>query len=270
MIATKLTIPVLLVLASGACVYSGSPEAELKCEWREESRRALDLDDHADRVHLRNDAIAAEDLAIGHADWHARRKTQSPIGVTGYHNMRTECMSRLSADISARHQIPHDTVREYSLQRNRLADAAVIGTFALLYCLVAYLIAGHLLRRFADDPLVVLVGASVLISLAVAAAGMFLGEVWSIWFETQRLGRGHLSYRTGRIPWVQYRFAMFIAGLVAFWIMSALRYRRETPQRPLNRRISAPPAGQHERLDGPADRSQGGQQLRIAPPFQQT
>jgi hypothetical protein len=265
----KLITSLVLVLASGACVYRGNPEAERLCEWREDDRRPLDLRSSADRAHLRDDAIAAEDLAIGHADRHARSKTQSPTGATGYHRMRTECMDRLFANISTRHNVSSDVVREYHLHRNLLADVAVIGMFALLYCLAAYLIAGYLFRRFAADGFAVFLGASVLISLAVAAAGTVLGEIWSVWFEAFRLGRGHLSYRMNRIPWVQYRFAAFIAGIAAFWLVSAVRYRRAAPQSPVNRHISTPPADPYERRDEPADTSQRGQQVRITQPFQQ-
>jgi hypothetical protein len=179
-------------------------------------------------------------------------------------------MDRLFADISARHNVPEGTVYEYRLRRNQLADAAVIGTFALLYCLAAYLAAGKLVGRFAADPPIVLLAAGGLISLAAAVAGMFLGEVWSIWFEVQRLGRGHLSYRTNRIPWVQHRDAAFVAGLAAFWLISAARYRLNLPQSPVNRHISTPPVDPHEPPDEPADRSQGAQQLRTAHPFPQT
>jgi hypothetical protein len=60
------------------------------------------------------------------------RKPARFIGIDGYDRVRNECMERLFSHLSKSHGVPLDLVREYRLRRNRLADAAVIGTFALL------------------------------------------------------------------------------------------------------------------------------------------
>lgn len=213
---------ILLFLTLAACANRVDPTAE-HCEWREDGAHRLNLDIAADRAHLRDDAIVAEDLAIGHADRHARRRSNDQI--ISYHRVRTECMERLFSSISTRHNVPLDVVRQYRLHRNRLADGAVIGAFALLYVGAAYIVSGWMLRRFASDHVAVVFVGVVAVSLVVATAGMMLGEVWSIWFEVQRIGRGHLSYRVERIPWVQFRLAMFACGVALFWVTSAIRYR---------------------------------------------
>jgi hypothetical protein len=134
-------------------------------------------------------------------------------------------MEKLFSAISTRHGVQVDVVRAYRLRRNRLTDATVIGVFALLYCWVAYLAVGVIIRRFGFDRAAVLMVAIVAVSLPVAWAGMMLGEVWSILMEVMRLGRGHLSYRTERIPWVQHRSAAFVCGILAFWLIAVLRHR---------------------------------------------
>jgi hypothetical protein len=221
-------IPLIAVLAP--CTGPGDRRAELDCEWHEEDSRRLDLQKFTDRAHLRDDAVVAEDLAIGHADHRgvALRSTRLP-GIAGYNRARDACMEILFSRISSRHGVPLDVVREYRLRRNRLADAAVIGIFALFYCWVAYVLAGLIIRRLGSDQIIVSTVAIVAVSVVVAWAGMMLGEVWSILTEAIRLGRGHLSYRVGRIPWVQHRLTAFVSGVLAFWLITALRYRTGSP-----------------------------------------
>jgi hypothetical protein len=78
--------------------------------------------------------------------------------------------------------------------------------------------------------------AVVAVSLVTAWAGMMLGEVWSILMEVLRVGNGHLSYRTDRIPWVQHRVAAFVSGVIAFWFIGAIRYSRRTSRAGLSSR----------------------------------
>ena len=225
----SLLIPLAVALIG--CTRHPDRRAEVDCEWHEDSRR-LDLQRFGDRAHLRDDAIVAEDLAIGHADSGVGRRPARFIGIAGYDRVRNECMERLFSGISTSHGVPLDVVREYRLRRNRLTDAAVIGIFALLYCWTTYLVAGLIIRRFGSDQTVLVTVAIVVVSFGIAWAGMMLGEVWSILMEVLRVGRGHLGYRTERIPWVQHRFAAFVTGVIAFWFIAALRYRTISPSRP--------------------------------------
>ena len=197
----------------------------MNCDWAEQDDRTLDLRNAADRRHLRNDAIVAEDLAIGHADSNVGRK--SAALPEGYNHRRDTCMASLFSRISARHGIGADVVAEYRLRRNWLADAAVIGTFGLLYVGVSYFVAGRIVRRFQSERLQTALAVAT-VSLGLAWAGMMLGEVWSVLMEVARLGRGHLSYRTSRIPWVQHRLTLFVFALIAFHLIAAFRYRLHT------------------------------------------
>jgi hypothetical protein len=115
-------------------------------------------------------------------------------------------------------------VRDYRLHRNRVADALVIGSFSLPYVWLAYRLISVISRRFQSDERVAAIVALALGSLAIAATAMLLGEIWSIWTEVARLGRGHLSYRTERIPWVQHRTAAFVLAWLTFWLVAGVRY----------------------------------------------
>ena len=212
----------VLIIGLAGCTRGMSHPGEINCDWAEQDDRTLNLGNAADRRHLRHDAIVAEDLAIGHADSNVGRK--SAALPEGYDRRRDRCMASLFSRISARHGIGVDVVAEYRLRRNRLADTAVIGTFGLLYLGVSYLVAGRIVRRFQSERLPTALAVAV-VSVGLAWAGMMLGEVWSILIEVARLGRGHLSYRTARIPWVQHRATLFVIALIAFHLIAAFRYR---------------------------------------------
>lgn len=49
-----------------------------------------------------------------------------------------------------------------------------------------------------------------------------------------RLGNDHLGpFRAIRIPWVQHRLELGIAGLVLFWMIAAAHYARVADDRPV-------------------------------------
>src|SRR5688500_207810 len=164
----SLLIP--LVVTFSGCTGHRDRRAEVDCEWHEGDSHRVDLQRLADRAHLRDDAIVAEDRAIGHADSGVGRRPALFIGIGGYDRARNECMERLFSRISTSHGVPLDVVRDYRLRRNRLADAATIGMFALLYCWTTYLAAGLIVRRFGSDQAVVVTVAIVAVSLVMAWA----------------------------------------------------------------------------------------------------
>jgi hypothetical protein len=217
----------LLFAVVAGCVTRGTVQpGEILCEWPQHEARPLDLESAADRAHLRNDAIAAEDFAIGHADANMGRST--PGLVEGWDRRVDRCMNSVFTLISDRHDVDVGVVREYRLRRNRVADAAVIGSFGLIYLAVSYFVAGAITRRFGGERSRIMISA-VVVSLALGWAGMVFGEVWSIFMEAARIGRGHLSYRAARIPWVQHRFFLFVIGVGAFLLIAAVRYRYFVP-----------------------------------------
>jgi hypothetical protein len=44
--------------------------------------------------------------------------------------------------------------------------------------------------------------------------------------EMIRFGDTHMSYRVDRMPWSQHRVALFLTGVILFWMIALIRYRR--------------------------------------------
>jgi hypothetical protein len=68
------------------------------------------------------------------------------------------------------------------------------------------------------------------LSLVMAGLGMMLGEMWSWFVETHRIGNGHTSYRVPRLWCVQHRGALFAGAVIAFWL-AAVATARWVPSR---------------------------------------
>src|SRR5437867_5059501 len=217
-----ISLPLLVWFA--AC--TGRDRRNASCEWPQETAISLDLRNPTQQQHLSDDALLAEDLAIRYADSQRGKRSGHFAGDTVYDRTRDECMAALFSTIAKNHGVTSEQVRESLVRRRTSFDAAVILSFAVLYWFVANHLARRVCRRFPLDggwpgALVSIVG----MSLAVSLIGVMLGEQWSILVEGIRVGTGHLSYRAFRIPWVQHRMQLFVAGVFLFWLAAALRYR---------------------------------------------
>ena len=62
-----------------------------------------------------------------------------------------------------------------------------------------------------------------------AAVDRIVGQ-HAIGAEVLRVGNGHLSYRTERLPWRQYRPAIIATALGVFWLVAAVRVKTERVQ----------------------------------------
>lgn len=229
----KLLLIYILLLACGiltGCVSESSgPDAV--CQWRGDTTGALDLTDPRQAQHLSNDAEAAEDLAIRYADGHDRPANGSGITIAEYHQTRDQCMAALFQVVADRHLVTPQQVRE-SINKHRhiSLDWAVMLSFGLLYGLFVNGFVRRIWLRFPpkQDRLLGIM-ATVVMAPVVSLLGVAVGELWAFEAETLRIGYGHLVQRAERIPWGRYRPAIFVAGLVVFWILSWLRYRGAAP-----------------------------------------
>jgi hypothetical protein len=61
-------------------------------------------------------------------------------------------------------------------------------------------------------------------------AAVLVGDNWFIGAEVLRVGNGHLSYRTERLPWRQYRPAIIAAALGVFWLAQSSGSKTERVQ----------------------------------------
>src|SRR5690349_1421661 len=125
-----------LTLTLTACVRPGDHPINSSCAWIEEDSRPLNLENAADRRHLRFDAITAEDVAIRWADQRAAHLPE-------YEARRDECMETLFSGVAKQHGVDVATVRQYLSARDMWGDAAVIVSFGVLYAIVA----AYLARR---------------------------------------------------------------------------------------------------------------------------
>jgi hypothetical protein len=181
----------------------------------------LHLDRFADRAHLRADSATAESWAIAYADVSPLRQQ----GADPYADVRDQCMAMLFARISQSHGIDVSTVREYALQRDIIFDGAVLLVFAFAYAVIAYQLVGAVTRRFPGDERLALVAAMIIVSVMTVFAAVLVGDSWSIGAEVLRVGNGHLSYRTERLPWRQYRPAIIATALGVFWLVAVVRIK---------------------------------------------
>jgi hypothetical protein len=202
-----------------------------RCEIPAEPPRPLQLDRFADRAHLRADSATAESWAIAYADVSPLRQQ----GAGPYAGVRDQCMAMLFARISQSHGTDVATVREYARQRDVLFDAAVLFAFAAAYVVIAYQLVGAVTRRFPADERLARVAAMIIVSVMTVLAAMLVGDSWSIGAEVVRVGNGHLSDRTERLPWRQYRAAIIAAALGVFWLVAVVRIKtdgRQAAERP--------------------------------------
>ena len=211
----KRIVLVAMTLSLTACVRPGDHPLNSTCAWIEADSRSLNLENAADRRHLRFDAITAEDVAIRWADQQAGHLPE-------YERRRDECMDALFSGVARQHGVDVATVRQFRGERDTLGDASVILSFGVLYAVVAIYLVGRIRRRFpAGEPGFWIM--TITMSVCVAAVGALVGYLWSFTLEIFRLNDGHLSYRAAQIPWRQYWPVMYFACLVIFWLVAVIR-----------------------------------------------
>src|ERR1043166_8151259 len=215
----------LVVVTLAGCVRPGDHPVTPMCEWTEEGTRSLNQAKAADRGHLRDDALTAEDVAIRWSDRYAGPRSGQFRGFPEYGRRRAECMEALFNGVARYHAVDVALVRQYRLRRDVLLDSTVMLSFGILYALVAYALAGRIRRRFPPDEWVAYLIMTVAVSVLASLAAVMLGDFWSEAIENLRLGSGHLSDRMERIPWRQHWSALFLCGIVIFWAASAVRSR---------------------------------------------
>jgi len=223
----RLAFLIILGLACSACTRPGDYPITTECRWVEDEYRALDLSVGADRRHLRNDAITAEDVAIRWADRHYHLMPE-------YEHRRDECMTSLFNGIASRHGVTMATVSQYSLERDLVFDLGVTLCFGLVYAFGAYKVCDWIRARFSDDERAYWIMAAVL-SACVALTGVMLGNLGFIVAESLRLNSVHLSYRMARLPWRAHWELLFGCGVVIFGLVAVFRSRKTHESKSIRR-----------------------------------
>jgi hypothetical protein len=187
------------------------------CTWVEDSSRPLNLENRADRGHLRDDAVIAEDVAIRWADTHFHLLPE-------WSARQNECMEALFDGVAKQHGVDVTVVRQYSVKRDVVLDSSVVLSLGALYAVVAFIFAGRIRSRFPTGEPGYWVMAPTM-AIGICLAGVMIGILWSIVIDEVRLGSGHLSYRMDRILFRQHWAMLFVCGVAIFLVISLVRAR---------------------------------------------
>lgn len=197
-----------------------------KCEIPRENARPLDLTGWRDRAHLRDDAATAEGWALAYADVRPERQQ----GPAAYRAVMEHCLADVFKQVAEVHSVDVQTVRASAAIRDPMFDAGVFIALAISFGFLASPLVAVAVARFQDDGLRATLIALVTTSVFVTLIGWFAGEMLTTGAEILRVGNGHLSYRTGRIPWQQNRALVSSLFLVIFWTVATVRLRRGAPE----------------------------------------
>ena len=211
----KVLVILVFTLALGSCARPGDHPVSSNCLWTEDDKRTLNLQSLADRRHLRDDAVTAEDVAIRWADQHFHLRPE-------WEARCDECMQSLFSGVASHHGVDVNLVRQYSTERDVVEDSVTILSFGLLYLAAVYYLVGKIRRRFTVDESINFWIMTAVMSVGASLVGLLVGNLWSIVIETYRLS-AHLSYRMNRIPFRQYWFVYLLGGILAFWVMAFIR-----------------------------------------------
>ena len=212
----KVVALLILTIAVGGCARPGDYPVSSNCSWTEDDNRTLNLEYFADRRHLRNDAVTAEDMAVRWADQHFHLRPE-------WDARCYECAQSLFSGVASHHGVDVNLVRQYSRQRDLIADSVTILSFGLLYLAAVYYLVGKIRRRFTVDESINFWIMTAAMSVGASLVGVLVGGLWSIVIETYRLNSAHLSYRMNLIPFRQHWLVFLLCLLLAFWLIALIR-----------------------------------------------
>jgi len=217
----RLLLATLVFFCAAGCVRREGRNSD--CKWPPE-RAARP----ATTRHLSGDAEFAEDLAIRYSDVHHGLRTPYFVSGEDYASNRDRCMAGLFGEIAKRHNVPIERVYGSLGQNRAYVDLAINLPFALLYCLVAAVVARAVWRRYPPAESGWLPGATMILflSLSFSVAFIMVGDIWARIAETYRVGNDHMSYRADRLLWARHLTALFWAAFVTFLLMAAEVARR--------------------------------------------
>ena len=217
----KCLLLLIATITLTGCVRPGDHPISPNCVWSEDESPSLDLTNISDRHHLRFDAATAEDKAIRWAD-------KNFAHLPEYDMRCAECRETLFQGLASHHRVDVALVRQYSLDRDIVTDAAVILSFGILYVLAAYILTGRIRRQFPpSEPGFWIM--TLTMAVGVSLVGILVGGLWSIIIETIRLNSAHLSYRMNRIPFRQHWVMLFFGCFIVFALVALIRSRVKLP-----------------------------------------
>lgn len=218
----RLAVGFLVFFACHLVACVDRERVNTSCAWSDDQSGRLDLRHAADRQHLHDDAVMAEELGI--------RLGDSFRGVKSIEERRAiwaACTDSVFAVIVRTHGVAIEEVRMASLQRNLLFDLALVLVPMLgVFWWAAAGAADRVRHRFLpDEPRLALI-FTLLLSLALSGLWWVVGEQWSWIVEMLRLRNDHISYRADRLPWYSFGIPLFLSGVGLFCWIAWRRWRR--------------------------------------------
>ena len=133
------------------------------------------------------------------------------------------------AGIAAAHGLTVEQVRNIPVKRDWRFVSVTAISFIGLYCLGSMMLSRMLASRFSEDEARPKLVAFTAASLAASAAGVHLAVMWFTTAEMIRVGTDHLSGLRQVAPAPGLLTAMFLAGVVLFWLAGLRQYARRVP-----------------------------------------
>jgi hypothetical protein len=228
----------LIVLASlSLATCSRRAGLNFDCDWVADPVFQVDLKKESDARHLLDDIRAAEELAIRYADRAAGWRMVDTFGIVSRHGglkdrnaaplAHQKCIATLFDTIARTHGV---TVADIDGVRPRLMergiDWPVTVPVALLFAFALRRFTRWLRNRFETDEWVGWVVATVIGSIMVTTVTLAIGAAWAVLVEIVRLGNEHVSYRARGGSLRANFLIMFVIGIAASWIGSAVAAAR--------------------------------------------
>lgn len=238
-------VALAFVVTSAGCI--NRPGMNLDCQWPTEPPRPLDLRQAEHVRHLAADIEVADELVVRFRDEKGGRRPRPWLGIQVRTRMSgtpsaehaRACRARMTDAIVATHSVTPTQVAEVTQRpTDRAADLPVTLPVLLFYGFVARVAARAVRTRFADEGRAMQLVAVLLVSVAIAAAVVVIGGLWSGVSEIVRVGNEHLSFRASRIAWPDRALIWFLATMIGFWAFATAALR---PSRPASRADTSSP-----------------------------
>lgn len=212
---------VVLIVCTVACVRREGRNSD--CTWPGEvGATRLDPTRPEDARHLSSDTEFAEELADRYTNIHFGPHS-GYVGPPVAGRERHECMAKLFGEIAATHGVPTDSVIAAFGQNRWRIDFAEILFFAVLFTVIATVVARRIWKRYPpSDGWVPGVLVNFLCGLASGFAAFLTGSTLTGTIENIRIGTGHLGSRALRLPLERHANAVFVVGAITFWLIAAV------------------------------------------------
>jgi hypothetical protein len=192
----------------------------------EASSRRLDLQDAADREHLRQDAQLAGELGVRAAD--VRFRNRPDLGDP----IQEACTAAMIDTIARRHELPRASVMAAAYARVWWADLLVVYLPLVAVVGVAMdMIVRRVRRAFEPADHLVATACTALFVGVVPILGLGVGQFWAFTIEAAFLRNEHIAFRGTFIPilrhgWIAVGLLAALCVLVATWRAARTPLRR--------------------------------------------